>query len=73
MDEMVEIITVVQPEICVICNKSKLDTAGCIGAPDLIVEILSPGNNKKELKNNMKCIRKAVSGNTGLFIQMNRI
>jgi Uma2 family endonuclease len=44
-----DIYTVVQPDICVICDKSKLDDAGCIGAPDLIVEILSKGNNKKEL------------------------
>jgi Uma2 family endonuclease len=46
-----DIDTVVQPDICVICDKSKLDDLGCIGAPDLIIEILSPGNNKKELKN----------------------
>lgn len=46
-----DIDTVVQPDICVICDKSKLDVMGCIGAPDLIVEILSPGSNKKELKN----------------------
>ncbi len=45
-----EIITVVQPDICVICDKNKLDDRGCIGAPDLIVEILSPGNSKKEMK-----------------------
>lgn len=45
-----EIYTVVQPDICVICDKDKLDNAGCLGAPDLIVEILSPGNNKKELE-----------------------
>lgn len=43
--------TVVQPDICVICDLSKLDDAGCIGAPDLIIEILSKGNNKKELQN----------------------
>jgi Uma2 family endonuclease len=42
--------SVVQADICVICDKSKLDDAGCIGAPELIVEILSPGNNQKELK-----------------------
>jgi Uma2 family endonuclease len=46
-----DIFTVVQPGICVICDKSKLDDLGCIGAPDMIVEILSPGNNKKDLKN----------------------
>ncbi|WP_057939009.1 Uma2 family endonuclease [Algoriphagus resistens] len=44
-----EIFTVVQPDICVVCDRSKLDDAGCVGAPDLIVEVLSPGNNKKEL------------------------
>ncbi|SEJ60487.1 Endonuclease, Uma2 family (restriction endonuclease fold) [Cyclobacterium xiamenense] len=41
---------VVQPDICVICDTEKLDDRGCIGAPDLIVEILSPGNSKVELK-----------------------
>lgn len=43
--------TVVQPDICVICDLSKLDDRGCIGAPDIVIEILSPGNNKKELRN----------------------
>jgi len=43
------IITVLQPDICVICDLSKLDKRGCIGAPDIVVEILSPGNNAKEL------------------------
>ncbi|MFM9945068.1 MAG: Uma2 family endonuclease [Bacteroidia bacterium] len=46
-----EIFTVVQPDICVICDLSKLDDAGCIGAPDIVIEILSKGNNKKELQN----------------------
>jgi len=41
---------VVQPDICVICDPEKLDDRGCIGAPDLIAEILSPGNSKIELK-----------------------
>ena len=42
--------TVVQPDLCVICDPNKLDDKGCIGAPDLVVEILSPGNSKKEMK-----------------------
>lgn len=42
--------TVVQPDICVICDPNKLDDKGCIGAPDLVVEILSPGNSKREMK-----------------------
>jgi Uma2 family endonuclease len=40
--------TVVQPDICVVCDLSKLDKRGCVGAPDLIVEILSKGTQKKD-------------------------
>jgi Uma2 family endonuclease len=43
-------ITVVQPDICVICDASKLDEQGCNDAPDWIIEILSKGNSKKEVK-----------------------
>lgn len=45
-----EIYTVVQPDLCVICDKAKLDTQGCLGAPDWIIEILSKGNSKKEMQ-----------------------
>lgn len=45
-----EVTTVVQPDICVICDETKLDSRGCCGAPDLVVEILSPGNSKKEIR-----------------------
>ena len=38
-----------QPDICIICDTSKIDGRGCIGAPDIVIEILSPGNNKTEL------------------------
>jgi len=41
-----KIYDVVQPDICVICDLSKLDVRGCIGAPDLIVEVLSPSTLK---------------------------
>jgi len=44
-----QVFTVVQPDICVVCDASKLDDRGCIGAPDLVIEILSPGNSKKEM------------------------
>lgn len=36
-----------QPDICVVCDEGKLDDAGCLGAPDLIVEILSESTAKK--------------------------
>jgi len=45
-----EIYTVVQPDLCIICDKSKIDSRGCLGAPDLIIEILSPSNAKTDLQ-----------------------
>jgi Uma2 family endonuclease len=42
--------TVVQPDIVVICDPDKLDDKGCKGAPDLIVEILSPSTAEHDLK-----------------------
>ena len=48
-DSDAQTFTVVQPDICVICDHSKLDDAGCKGAPDLIVEILSPSTASKDL------------------------
>lgn len=49
-----DIFTVVQPDLCVVCDFEKLDKLGCIGAPDLIVEILSPSNSKKEMLNKFR-------------------
>ncbi|MFC4769551.1 Uma2 family endonuclease [Effusibacillus consociatus] len=43
-----EIFNVVQPDISVVCDKKKIDEKGCKGAPDLIVEILSPSTAKKD-------------------------
>ena len=34
--------TIVLPDIAVICDESKLDKNGCVGAPDMVIEILSP-------------------------------
>jgi Uma2 family endonuclease len=34
--------TVVEPDIFVVCDRSKLDGKSCVGAPDLVIEILSP-------------------------------
>ncbi len=45
-----DIKTVVQPDISVICNRDKIDERGCIGVPDIMIEIISPGSNKKELQ-----------------------
>lgn len=44
-----DIVTVVQPDICVICDLSKIDKRGCLGAPDWIIEILSKYTSSKDL------------------------
>lgn len=43
-----DIFTVVQPDICVICDPDKLDEQGCNGAPDWIIEIVSKGSSKND-------------------------
>ncbi len=40
--------TMVEPDISVVCDKSKLDQHGCKGAPDMIVEILSPSTMRHD-------------------------
>jgi Uma2 family endonuclease len=42
--------TVVQPDLSVFCDPEKLDKRGAQGAPDLVVEILSPGNSRRDMK-----------------------
>lgn len=37
-------LTIVQPDLMMICDKDKLDGKRCNGAPDFIIEIVSPGN-----------------------------
>jgi Uma2 family endonuclease len=45
-----QVYTVLQPDLFVVCDLSKLDERGCLGAPDLIIEIVSPKNPKRDLK-----------------------
>jgi Uma2 family endonuclease len=40
----------VQPDISVICDPTKLDSRGCVGAPDLVVEILSASSSQRDLR-----------------------
>lgn len=40
---------VVQPDIVVVCDKTKLDERGCKGAPDFIIEISSPSTGSNDL------------------------
>ncbi len=43
-----KVYTVVQPDLCVFCDLSKLDDNGAVGAPDWVIEITSPGTIKKD-------------------------
>ncbi len=54
-----DIFTVVQPDLCIICDEAKLDEQGCNGAPDLVVEVLSPGNTKHEMNQKFDLYRDA--------------
>lgn len=54
-----DIYTVVQPDLCVICDVEKLDPRGCLGAPDWIIEILSKGNSKKEIQTKFELYRES--------------
>ena len=38
----------VEPDISVICNPDKLNDKGCVGAPDWIIEIVSPGSRRMD-------------------------
>jgi Uma2 family endonuclease len=47
-EEDAQVRTVVEPDLVVVCDPTKLDKAGCRGAPDLLVEILSPSTAYKD-------------------------
>ncbi len=55
-DKQIE--NVVQPDITVICDLSKLDDRGCLGAPDFIIEIVSPASSKTDLKDKYQLYEK---------------
>lgn len=51
--------TIVQPDLCVVCDLSKITKRGCSGAPDLVIEILSPGNSAKEMRDKFEIYEEA--------------
>ena len=42
--------TVVQPDVCVICDPTKIEKRGCLGSPDFIIEVTSPGTQARDWK-----------------------
>jgi len=45
-----QVYTVLQPDLFIVCDLSKLDDRGCLGAPDLIIEIVSPKNALRDTR-----------------------
>lgn len=54
-----DISTVVQPDICVICDPIKIDKRGCLGAPDWVIEILSKHTSSKDLNEKFEVYEEA--------------
>jgi Uma2 family endonuclease len=54
-----EVKNVVQPDTTVICDTGKIDDKGCNGAPDLIIEVLSPSTAKMDRGEKLKLYRRA--------------
>src|SRR6266545_1618689 len=52
-DVVLDDYNVVQPDILVVCDKEKLSEANVLGAPDLVVEILSPSTSRKDRREKM--------------------
>lgn len=47
-EEPKQVDTIVEPDISVICDQNKLDQYGCKGAPDLVIEVLSPSTQRHD-------------------------
>jgi Uma2 family endonuclease len=51
--------TVVEPDVVVVCDPEKLGKEGCRGAPDMVVEILSPSNTAVEMNRKLNLYQEA--------------
>ena len=56
------IYTVVQPDVCVICDPTKIESRGCLGAPDLIIEVVSPRTAARDWKDKFDLYEEAGVG-----------
>ena len=53
-----KIYTVVQPDLYIVCDPTKLDKKGCLGPPDMIIEIVSPKNAKRDVSDKFELYQK---------------
>ena len=56
------IYTVVQPDVCVICDPAKIEPRGCLGPPDLIIEVTSPRTAARDWKDKFDLYEEAGVG-----------
>lgn len=49
----------VQPDITIICDPNKIQRKGCVGAPDMVVEVLSPRTAKKDKTTKLMAYKRA--------------
>jgi Uma2 family endonuclease len=54
-----DVTTIVQPDLSIICDPGKIDARGCLGAPDLVVEISSPSTWKRDKNEKLRLYMKA--------------
>lgn len=66
------ITTVVQPDLCVVCDRSKLDDRGCLGAPDWVIEILSPGTAARDMHDKFDLYEESGVGEYWIVAPMER-
>jgi Uma2 family endonuclease len=58
-DQPEDVDTVVQPDLTVVCDQSKLDQHGCKGAPELVIEVLSPSSRRHDRLEKLHLYQKA--------------
>ena len=63
-----EIDTVVQPDIMIVCDKSKIQHNGIKGAPDVVFEILSPSTAQRDLDDKFNLYERAGVKTTSVFL-----
>lgn len=66
-------LTIVQPDLMIVCDKDKLDGKRCNGAPDFIIEIVSPGIPQMIISANCTITKMQEFGNIGLSIPAARM
>lgn len=58
-DRPEDVYTLVEPDITVVCDQNKLDDLGCKGAPDLVMEVLSPSTQRHDRYTKFKLYQRA--------------